>query len=185
MWLKNVDQDSLYLQVEDNDLVLDTLGFNLKEKSKKKKVVEGEPEKPKPLTFNSNIRGGNLKQFKADPILSFAYPLSSINEGRILLIEEKGDTIQPKIEFYDSIKRVVKIPRKWKEEKRYTLVLNDSAFISINGLTNDSLSITFRTSGEREFGAIQMKVNLDIHPGRYIIQLLDDKNVLVEDRAVS
>jgi hypothetical protein len=184
LWLKNVIADSLFLEVSDNNKVLDTVRLSLKEKSDGKKNDKKIDEKSKKLIISSNIRGGSLKQFKSEPVLTFAYPLSEYNFKKVILIDGK-DTIHPKMALLDSIKRSVKISYKWKEDKKYMVIIPDSCFFSIDSLTNDSLVITFKTNAEKDYGSLQLSVNLESRPGSYLIQLLDEKEILVEEKQIS
>ncbi len=184
LWLKNINIDSLHIKVTENDVLLDTIRFNLKEKSKAKKADDKDKPVIKRLSITSNVRGSALNQFKSYPVLIFGYPLAQFSFAGILLVEGK-DTLQPTFTVIDSVKRYVKINHKWKEDKRYSLVIPDSLFYSINGLTHDSVTINFRSSMEREYGLMQLSINLLTHPeGNYVVQLLDDKSVVLEEQRI-
>jgi hypothetical protein len=73
--------------------------------------------------------------------------------------------------------------RKWKEEKRYKVIIPDSIFYSIDSLTNDSLILEFTTRSAREYGSLKIKINVKESTGWYIIQLLNMKDeLLIEKR---
>jgi hypothetical protein len=88
---------------------------------------------------------------------------------------EGNDTLFPRIEFNDSLKRSIIIHHKWLEEKAYKLLIPDSIFFGIHNISHDSIRIEFRTRAEREFGNLILHMNIDERPGQYIVQLLDEK----------
>ncbi|MEI6455162.1 MAG: Ig-like domain-containing protein [bacterium] len=179
LWMSGEKSDSLYIEVSDNDLVLDTARLDLRKKSSKKKS-SGKDTIPDRLRI---IQGKNnpFNLFKYKYEISFSYPLSKWDFSRVLLIEDK-DTLRPKIYFSDSLKRKIIIDRKWKEEKRYKIIFPDSICYGINNLTNDSLKIEFMTRGQKDFGSIILDLNVDARPGHYIVQLLTEKEGLIEER---
>jgi hypothetical protein len=179
LWMRGEKSDSLYIEVSDNDQVLDTAKLDLRKKSSKKKS-SGKDSIPDRLRI---IPGKNnpFNLFKYKYEITFSYPLSKWDFSRVLLIEDK-DTLHPKIYFSDSIRRKIIIDRKWKEEKRYKIIFPDSICYGINNLTNDSLKIEFMTRGQKDFGSIIVDLNIDTRPGHYIIQLLTEKEGLIEER---
>ncbi|MEI6899619.1 MAG: Ig-like domain-containing protein, partial [Bacteroidota bacterium] len=181
-WMKNALQDSLYLEIRDRGKILDTAKIDLtKWKGKKTKK---EDEKKKRLTFASSIPGGSLNQFKSKLLLSSSYPLDTCKLSSFLLIDGK-DTIHPKAELVDSAHRLILVNFKWKEDKQYKLIIPDSALFGMYGHTNDSISMTFKTKMERDFGSLLLDVKIKTTGGQYVIQLLDEKETLVEERIIT
>ena len=180
LWLKNVNTDSLYLQIKDQEKIIDTLRLDLTKPKNKKSKKE---EKARSLAIYNNSSGGSFNQYKSPLVLTFSYPLIKYNFSSILLVEEK-DTLHPKIVLLDSIHRNFKINYKWKEDKKYKLIIPDSLFYSINNLSNDSILFGIKTRSEKEFGSFQLTVNISSRPGQYIFQLLDEKENFIEEKIV-
>jgi hypothetical protein len=128
--------------------------------------------------------GGALNQFKNDLRLTFSYPLSKYSFSSVSLVDGK-DTVKPKIVFSDSIKRSVSIFHKWKEENRYKVIIPDSTFYGINTITNDSLILDIRTRSAREFGSLKISIKINETEANYIFQLLNEKNVVLEERRLT
>ena len=93
--------------------------------------------------------------------------------------------MKPRIGLTDSIKRSIILFHKWKEEKKYKVIIPDSAFYAINNLTNDSLIIDFKTRSVREYGSLKLKINVKESGDRYIIQLLNTKDDLLDERILT
>ncbi len=171
LWITRPDTDSLVLKILSDTVVLDTVMLDITGKDIPKK--SDKKIKASALTLTGAPKNG-LNQFKNDLILTFSYPLIRWNFDSIMMIEGK-DTLFPKIEFSDSLKRNIIVHHKWLEEKAYKLLIPDSIFFGINNISHDSIRIEFRTRAEREFGNLILDMNIDEHPGQYIVQLLDEK----------
>lgn len=183
LWLKNIDQDSLMLRLVDKGKTLDTARIDLRKKNPKKR--KGDKKSTlSPLAISTNLRDGRLNQYKGDPVLTLSYPSTKQDLSRILLVDGR-DTVKPKVTFADSVRRKLRISYKWKEDGNYRLIVPDSIFHSVNGLSNDSLILSFKAHALRDFGSIQMTVEIKNPSGDYLIQLLDEKENLQEQKTLS
>ena len=183
LWLTKVATDSLILKITDYGNKTDTAIIDLKTKSKKKTSGKKANEKPEPLRLTQNIWENKLNQFKSDLEISFSYPVSRYSFSKIVVISGK-DTLKPKVSFFDSIRKKIQIKEKWKEEQNYRVIIPDSTFFSINELANDSLVTDFKTRAAKEFGTFKVNITMDRKPGNYIIQLLDEKEKVLEERLI-
>jgi hypothetical protein len=184
LWLKNTGKDSLYLRIVDNNKTLDTARIDLRKKTPRKKKADKGPPKLAKLGFTSNMPDGRFNQFRSNPTLIFSYPLYSYDLSRILLVDGK-DTLKPGLVFADSVKRKLRILHKWKEDHPYRLIIPDSIFRSVNANSNDSVIFPFRSRSLRDFGSIQMTIGISDLSCNYIIQLLDDKEIVLEQHNIS
>ena len=183
LWLNNPPKDSLVLQVMEDHIIIDTVELSLTQKTEKPKTGKKEAPLAKRLLIKSNIAGGSLKQFANDLVLTFSYPLSAYNFSSVSIVAGE-DTLRPKIVFTDSLKRSVSILHKWKEDKKYMIIIPDSSFYGIYKLTNDSLIIPFKTRSERDFGSLKITINIK-EAAPYIIQLLDEKEGILYERKLT
>ncbi len=180
LWISGQKYDSLYIEVSDNQTVLDTAKLDLRKKiGKKSSVKDSLPDRLNIIPRKSNVFNHFKYKFQCD----FSYPLSRWDFSRVLLIED-NDTVLPEINFSDSIKRKIIIEHKWKEEKNYKVIFPDSILYGFNDLTNDTIKIEFRTNVQKDFGSLLMNIDLDNSPGDYIIQLLTEKENLVEEKFI-
>jgi len=184
LWLKNTGKDSLYLRIADNGKTLDTVGIDLRKKTPRKRKADKGITKTAKLGFTTNMPDSKFNQFKSDPMIIFAYPLSFYDISRILLVDGK-DTVRPRPAFTDSIKRKLRVRYKWKEDHSYRLIIPDSIFRTMNGNSNDSVIFSFRSHSLRDFGSIQMTTGIKDPTGDYLIQLLDEKENVLEQRVIS
>jgi len=183
LWMKSTGTDSLYISLSDKGITLDTARINLKKMNPKKKKAETGKSTVLPLRLSTNVPDNRLNQFKRDPMIIFSYPVTRSDFSRILLVDGK-DTVKPKLAFSDSIKRKLKVSYKWKEDRPYLLIIPDSLFSSFNGRSNDSLVVSFRTHSLRDFGSIQITVTLRDFSCNYIVQLMDEKENILEQKII-
>jgi len=176
--------DTLILKICDGELVVDTaeIAPTRVAESKRPKKKE-EEEKPEQLQITWNAR--NIYNYVKQPLIGrVSYPLASYDLSKIQLISE-GDSMVPSIEFTDSLERHFKVGFSWKEGTQYKLVIPDSTLLSYNGLYNGLTMYTFKTVALRDLGSLLLNIDLSEKPGSYIIQLLSDKGVAVEEQYLS
>jgi len=181
LWITDPKMDSLILRVAANNKILDTVKLDLRSKDntsgKKKDQLKSY------LVTSDNTFSANLNQFAGNYILTFSYPIARSSFKRIRLTQDK-DTLKPRIFFTDSLKRMLVIETKWKEDKSYSLFIPDSVFFGINGLTNDTIKRNFKTRQSRDFGNLILDIDISKHPGDYLIQLLSEKDILLAEKKI-
>ncbi|MDD4602275.1 MAG: Ig-like domain-containing protein [Bacteroidales bacterium] len=176
IWFTHPESDSLVAEVSADGKLLDTLrlAYFKKEISKKGDKKNAHPQ----LELKNSVSSSGFNQFRSNFELTASYPILRWNFSRILLIEDK-DTIHPKLEFTDSIKRHILLSHKWKEDKMYQLLIPDSVFFSINNLSHDTIRQTIKTKAEKDFGNFSLSLNLENHPGQYIVQLINENETTI------
>ena len=183
LWITRPKTDSLTAKVILDNKIHDTvnLGFikkDIHKKSSKKAATEQ-------LTVLNPAKVNGLNQFKNKLTLTFSFPLIRWDFKKVLLIVDK-DTLHPEIEFSDSLKRKIIITHKWKEDTHYKIIIPDSVFYGITGISHDSILLDFRTRAERELGNLVVNMDLDKRPGQYIVQLLgNDESSVYEEKIVT
>jgi hypothetical protein len=183
LWLTRPKIDTLIARMVIDGKLIDTLRLNLVRKATSRKTDKKTTGTH--LEFQNSASGSGLNQFKNKVELIASYPLARWDLSRVLLIEDK-DTLKAKLEFTDSIKRHLLVNHKWKEETNYKLIIPDSVFFSITGISHDSIIQTFRTKAERDFGNLIVTLNIDHQPGQYIVQLLNEKETsIIEEHIVT
>jgi muconolactone delta-isomerase len=95
------------------------------------------------------------------------------------------DTLIPTIFFTDSIQRKAVIKYKWREKEAYKFLAIDSAFRDLNGVYNDSVFMAFKVKSLEDYGVLILDIKLPDKPGQYIIQLLDDKEKIVQEKILT
>jgi hypothetical protein len=184
LWVRDYPSDSLILQMFDNEKIVDTVELDLSGHKGKTRAGKKDQAVVKRLAIKTNFQGRFLNQFKGDLRITFSYPLSSYNLSSILLFEGK-DTLKPSVSLTDSIQKTISVHCGWKEDKKYTVIIPDSSFYSITSITNDSTALSFSTRSIRDFGSLKMNITTQDTTANYIIQLLNEKDQVLEERFVT
>jgi hypothetical protein len=182
IWIPEPSKDSLLLEVADNGIVMDTLDVAITPALKTPAKGRTQEIKPEILTFKPNLKASRIRPDR-ELRLTFSDPVASFNAEKIRLFV---DTIllTPEIGFLDSLQLRFSIKHKWREGDKYLLEIPDSTFTSIFGHVNDSAGYKFTSITEAESGLLQINTELPV-PGNYVIQLLDDKEVLLDERLIN
>ncbi|HIE16093.1 MAG TPA: hypothetical protein EYP69_04115 [Bacteroidales bacterium] len=192
-WLLGLRQDTLIIEVSDDNNVLDTLRFILHKGKKKtteplfnrKRKNEKEKSSPKvvkipKIEYSSNARGGF--PFYADINFTFKTPIIRWEPSKIKILRQRDtiiDTLNTNAYFTDSVYQMkLVIPTQFKEYKRYGIFIPDSTFFDIYGHTQDTISNMFVTTEMREYGSLALSINYS-EQAPLIVQLLDEKNMVV------
>jgi hypothetical protein len=182
-WLLYVPDDSAIFRVMDDTLVLDTVELPLKKTERQGLFGRKEEQAPESLKFKNNIKGGKL-DYPAPLKLIFSYPLLEWDFSKTWLITPR-DTISPEVRLQDSIiRRQVEFIYDWKENTNYILIIQDSVMTDIIGRKNDSTTLSFTTTSIEDYGALIIDIELPADSLPYIIQLIDDKENIVEQRVL-
>lgn len=165
----------------------DTLKLAFREKEMKvKRDKEEEDEKPPGLQFSTTPKKNSNLEKEKDFEFAFAEPLARFDTSLIHFYLAQ-DTNQVKVNYSilkDSAKvRGYHLKAKWEADIQYTLLADDSAFVSIWGTYSDSSTLDFKSRAIEEYGKIIVK--LDSFEGPGIVQLITEKEAMVEERKVS
>lgn len=177
-WIKNIEKDSLHLEITDNNVILDTIRIALFKKSKGKKA-ELKNALFEKLEIKNNIKG-NLIDLNKELILTFGYPLLAIDTSAIKLYENDTIPVKAIYSFVDSVERKIKFKNKWKKSTSYSLILDDSAFVDIHDHKNDSLVIKFSSKSPEDYGNLFINMVLPNTDLNHVIQLISGETIVQE-----
>jgi uncharacterized protein (DUF2141 family) len=183
LWLLGSLPDTLILKVTAQKMENDTIDLPVKVTEAARKGKKAATEKPARLDIRENTRGGLLNFFKGPLILTASYPLDTADFSGFRIIDGK-DTLSPAATELDSLSRRIIFRYPWAEGRSYQLFLPDSALFSVNGLTNDTLRIRFKTSEARMYGNLKVNLAMPQGAGQLIVQLLTEKEKVVEEQVV-
>lgn len=180
-WLLSPDKDTLFLQVKDNEVVLDTVTIKLFPRKQDKKMGKGQKLG---LYLYPSVRSKQIMELNKKLILEFSHPIDSVDFKRILFKQDK-DTLHPKLEFLDSLQRKLVFNIKWKEAKNYNLFIPAGVFKDIFGFKNDTLKLDFKTNEMTKYGRMKVRFRNPNYCSNYIVQLFTETGSLVQTRKVT
>jgi uncharacterized protein (DUF2141 family) len=186
LWLSDVEIDSLKLEIADNGTVLDTVELALKKRSDKIEAQGGSGKGAKrsmPFKLQAEqSKAATTHNAAKDFFVVFNHPVKDYVLENFVL-KEDSVPVSFVLDSKDPALRKYRIVYKWKEEKKYELVIPPSTVTDIFDLKNDSIKISFTTQAKAYFGNVQFTVKAQ--PGSYVLQLTDDKNNIVFEKAIT
>jgi hypothetical protein len=73
---------------------------------------------------------------------------------------------------------------KWVQDETYLVNFDDSAFMDIGGNYSDSTTLRVKVRMAEDYGILILDVNMTDNKGQTIIQLMTDKDVLLEEKII-
>ncbi len=166
VWFSPYEKDSLSIVISDKTIGTDSLDI---------KVVPSKKQIGKSLSINSNINKQGLRP-DTNFVLTFNYPIDSIDTKRVIFLEDSLNLPYSYI-FLDTNRMKLSFDNTFSEEKKYELILMDSALYDIRGMTNDSLKIIFTKKPEDDYGQFTLNI-LDSIGGQKIIDLMQKEKII-------
>lgn len=185
-WYFTPNKDSLWVSINYDTLINDTVHFNLKPRTAEKMKRKKKTEPVKRLNINNNIVQGRLKP-EQQLILSFKEPVTRFNMRDTTWFINSKDTIFNDLQFekIDSFGLRYKLNKIFEPEESYQIIIPDSVFYSFNGLTNDTTKISFKISEISQFGNIYITVEVPEDVPQVIVELLDDRDKVIDKQIIT
>ncbi|MFI5220623.1 MAG: Ig-like domain-containing domain [Bacteroidia bacterium] len=178
IWMTDTTIDSLKTVFSQNEQPFDTALFSLRKK------ISGRGTKTEKLLITSNVSAGSFNP-GTDLRLLFAHPVKLMDESKIQFKIDSAAAGEIIYNFLDSIKRNLSIKYTWKENENYEFIFFPGAFTDIFSLKNDTMKISFKLKPVTEFGNVVLKVKPVKDNINLIVQLVNDKDEIAEEKIIS
>lgn len=187
----NQHSDSLYIYHQSTK---DTLLVNIEYQNNKTdsllfKIQRPAKSKDKALKYTTTCNCNNTLDYFKKPILKFNFPVKQedIDESKIVLYEWR-DSLKTKMTFkLEAIDKTLTsyvLVMDQKTNTKYQLNLDKNAIKNISKRHSDSVVYKYQTNSAEQFASLDLKL-LFPSKGAYIIQLLNDKNQIVNQQTIS
>jgi hypothetical protein len=179
-WIKDILADTVFFEVMDSGLVLDTVRVRMQQGSDSRRrradvtLDTDEDRAPLKMNFTRGAPELNLPFY-----ISFDYPVIQSDPSKILFIESE-DTLQANFVFEDAINRRAYITHAWKESTAYQIIIPDSTFHDLSGSSNDTIIQHFVTKSLADYGHLFINITLE-NPGQNHIFQLIQKDVVIRE----
>lgn len=173
-YFKNRESDTLQVLIKDKADTLEFLNVRLKNINASRRQRKEEDKK---LIVLPVPQSKNLAPFEK-PALAFFQPIENINLDSSVLITPTDTLINPPYHFTDSLKMKLVFDVETEENSKYTILIPDSTIYDWNGLTNETVNITFKTRELSSYGLLKMTI-FNPDNDNVIMQLLGEKDVVV------
>lgn len=185
LWLKDLDRDSLFLEVKDRETILDTLKLSTvprERRGRRPAGEEGEEELPG-LQLDINVPRGGLPFFRPLAI-SASSPVEDMSPAKIQLFIHDTIPVETSFSFQDHVRRKILTDTLPEPGSDYRIEILPGAFTDIFGATNDTLIKTFKTTEPEEYGLLIINLSLPEEGPQYILKLLDNNQEVRQRKTV-
>lgn len=168
LWLNDLSFDSVKIAIKDDGKTLDTIKFSRSKRDTYNRVVN----------ISDNLDGNSLNPFK-DLSITFNFPLKSLDESKILLLE---DSIPRKFTLVKDSTNLLKyhIKYKWRAKEPYILIIQENAVNAIFDVKNKELKKNFTIGDANDYGSLNLNIEPTDTTKRYVLEIVDkNKNVIV------
>lgn len=158
------------------------------EKEKEKTLAAGKEwtEKEKPSTFAYKFSTSSVVTPETKLSVEFDYPLVRFDSMAVVLTEqaEKMDTIPIPAHWVQDTANMrrwqLNVP--WKLKTGYTLTIPKGAMADVAGQQNDSIVVNYMGVDPEKYATFLLSVTGKTADARYIVQLLDGKGTLLQEK---
>lgn len=174
MWLKDLTFDSIQVSVLADKKALDTVQFSREKKDTYSRT----------LTQIDNIENSTLNPYRP-LIFQFNFPIENIDISKIKLTEDSIPKTNFKFEKDSTHVLNWKFIYPWKRKLNYVLTLDEGAITGIFGVKNKPIRKLFRLGTADDYGSFIFKVEVPDTTQQYIIEILNDKKIVVSSEIIT
>ena len=173
-------KDNLWINMS-YDTINDTTHYSLKPRAsvKPNRRKAKDEETVKRLEVLNNAKGGKLKP-EQPLILSFKEPIVDVKMRDTMWFIDGKDTIFNDLRFtkYDEYGFKYKVEKKFEPEGKYKIIIPDSVFFGVRGLTNDTTKLDVMVPEIAQYGNIYLTVEVPENVPQVVVQLLSGDKIL-------
>ena len=180
VWLAKVEVDSVQIVLKAKGTVLDSVSLRLDKPTNKKPIRSGATNW-RELKLAQNTSGAKLTPGSRYTITS-TNPIRSIDSSKIIF-RMGADTIRPNMKL-SANKRKIEFTVPFPEDSSFSVYIPQGAIVDWFGQKSDTIRSNFVVQPGRQFGNLSVKMP-DLSGGKYIVEVVDDKDRVVRDTTVS
>ena len=175
LWYFTPCKDSLWISINDGVNISDTTYYSLKPRKAvtRRKRAEEEESKVKRLVIKNNLKSNKLKP-EQPLIFTFNEPIVKVNQPDSMHFE-KLDEFGLKYQIINDL----------QPENKYNIIIPDSVFFGIRGVTNDTIKLKFNVQEESAFGNIYITVEVPENVPQIIIELTTENGKTVDKQIIT
>lgn len=119
--------------------------------------------------------------------INFNRPIIGIDSSKQIEIREDSteNVFVPRLRLPKFHKQTIEFDFERKGETNYSFIVPDSTFKDIFGLWNKAINWKFKTMAKSAYGNLKVKIKAENISKHYIVNILNDKNELIEEVLMS
>lgn len=182
LWMLPPAPDSLWLEVSDGGLVIDTLKISAKPREARGRGAVTETAPTLGLRLNTS-RSNPLPFFMPLTFIASA-PLQDFNQDPIHLMTADSVDIEFSMAYSDELKRKVSFSDTLGHGTSFLMEILPGAFTDIYGNTNDTLQVAFSTTQQEDYGMVILNLEMPEGMGTFLLQLVNKDGKTIDERTI-
>jgi hypothetical protein len=175
VYMKNMDFDSIRVSFLQNNKPLDTIALR---KGRKETFTRN-------IQLQYNTTADNKLKPHTDLVITSNLPLASFDQSLITFNEDSSNISNYTItQDTGNLKRLI-VKYAWKQNSRYQLIFNDGSVIDIYGDKIKKQTKILQEDKPENYGQLTLKVSLPDTGKAYVVQLVNEKKVIVRSDPVT
>ncbi len=170
IWFADTGRDSLFLEVLDRDVVLDTI---MRPTRPRRTRSQPDEETQPSLELRMGFRNARAVPYFRPLVIRSENPVEELDPDKISLLIHDSIPLETGFDFKDRARRNLEISPPLEEGTTYFLEILPGTFTDIFGLINDTIQSRFTTTTADQYGNIIVDLQLPHDDRQYILQLLD------------
>ncbi|MBK7182639.1 MAG: Ig-like domain-containing protein [Bacteroidetes bacterium] len=190
-WVTNYQKDSIVFQLSNGNQIIDTLEFKFINKEDALKAKRN----PLKLSVIASLDGSQSFDLNKNVILDFSNPIKSIPKTNGTQIKMDSSKIAgAEIEFviFNNFRTTVNTiisdsvtkNSSWKENTNYQLYIPPNTFTDIFDLTNDTITVDFKTRELKYYGTLKLNISIPETKNNYVVQLIDEQGNVTREHFI-
>jgi uncharacterized protein (DUF2141 family) len=190
-WVTNYQKDSIVFQLSNGNQIIDTLEFKFINKEDALKAKRN----PLKLSVIASLDGSQSFDLNKNVILDFSNPIKSIAKTNGTQIKTDSSKIAgAEIEFviFNNFRTTVNTiisdsvtkNSSWKENTNYQLYIPPNTFTDIFDLTNDTITVDFKTRELKYYGTLKLNISIPETKNNYVVQLIDEQGNVTREHFI-
>ncbi|HSV88563.1 MAG TPA: Ig-like domain-containing protein [Bacteroidales bacterium] len=182
LWILPPVPDSLFLEVSDRSMILDTIRVATKPRTVRERIATPDETPKLPVRLNTTVTAA-LAYFHLLEIIA-DNPIQSFDSAYFSLMDADSVMIQPDFAFVAPVNRKLTLQTPLQQDKRYHLLMLPGALTDIYGLTNDTVRATFSTTKNEDYGTLILNLHVENQQSQLILHLIDNRGNTLREMVV-
>jgi hypothetical protein len=174
IWLPKLEFDSLAIEIKEGNTILDTARLKRSKKD----------EYDTKLTLIDNLPSRKVDKIKNLAITASA-PIKSFDKSKIVLTEDSIRRTNFQLTLDKEFNRKALIKFNWKPKRNYQVEFQEGAFTGFFGEISTDGTLEFTYDDTENYGDIIFNVIVPDSNINYMVQLLNEKNVVLLTNSIN
>ena len=174
LWLADMSFDSVKIEIKNDGKPLDTIQFSREKKDTYTRTLQ----------HTDNLESSLLNPYRPFK-LYFNFPIDKIDITKIKFTEDSIPRTNFSLTKDSANLLAYNFSYPWRKKANYLITFDEGAITAIFATKNKPIRKIFRLSSADEYGTFVLKVEIPDTSKNYILELLNDKKVIISTEVIT